>query len=284
MLGEVLSIVTALMWAASTILSASVLKDIDSLSVNAIKTLFAAISMLPIAIFMGEIQLDTKIDYYGLFFVVLAAIIGFGLGDTCLFKSITLIGVSRSYMLAHTSPFFTLILATLFLGEPFCLRYLIGIVIIFAGIITVLMNKNTKKTEGNHKGYLIAFVTAILWSMGATFITFGLKSINVILANTVRYPILFLFLFLSSRLWKKNLTLTKTNIMRLALSGIIGMTFGGIAFLYSVQLIGVSRTIPLSSSSPVLVSLMSSIFLKEKVTWRMFAASIMVILGTYFLA
>ena len=93
MLGEVLSVATALLWAASTILSAETLKDTDPLSANALKTLFSAISMLSIAFAMGEMLDIFKLSFYGSLYVILVAIIGFGLGDTCLLKSITLIGV-----------------------------------------------------------------------------------------------------------------------------------------------------------------------------------------------
>jgi len=282
-LGEALSIVGALSWAASTVLLAETLKDIDPLSVNTLKTLFAVLSTLPIALVMGELQNLPKLSFYGFLFVTLAAIIGFGVGDTLLFKSINLIGVSRSYTIAYTYPLFTIVFAVLFLSEPFLLTYLLGTVMIFIGVVGVSVSSNAEVNRENYRGLLAALATAILWAIGTVLVALGLNEISTILANTVRFPLLFIFLLPVSRFWRKKLRLTKRDWIFLATSGILGMTLGGIAFLFSVQLIGASRATSLSSSSPVLASLMSSFFLKEKVTWRVIASSIMVVLGIYFL-
>ena len=77
--------------------------------------------------------------------------------------------------------------------------------------------------------------------------------------------------------------LNKENLSLFLLSGILGMTIGGIVFLFSIQLIGVARAAPLSSSSPLWAAIMSSLYLKEKITWRVIMSSIMVAIGTYFL-
>jgi len=282
-LGEALSIAGALSWAASTVLLAETLKDIDPLSVNALKTLFAVLSTLPIALVMGELQNLPNLSFYGFLFVTLAAIIGFGVGDTLLFKSINLIGVSRSYTIAYTYPLFTIVFAVLFLSEPFLLKYLLGTVMIFIGVVGVSVSSNAEVNRENYRGLLAALATAILWAIGTVLVALGLNEMSTILANTVRFPLLFIFLLPVSRFWRKKLRLTKRDWIFLATSGILGMTLGGIAFLFSVQLIGASRATSLSSSSPVLASLMSSFFLKEKVTWRVIASSIMVVLGIYFL-
>jgi len=282
-LGEALSIAGALSWAASTVLLAETLKDIDPLSVNALKTLFAVLSTLPIALVMGELQNLPNLSFYGFLFVTLAAIIGFGVGDTLLFKSINLIGVSRSYTIAYTYPLFTIVFAVLFLAEPFLLTYLLGTVMIFLGVVGVSVKSHTHIDGGNSKGVLAAFATAILWAVGTILVALGLNEMSTILANTVRFPLLLMFLLPISQFWTKRLRITRRDWTLLATSGILGMTLGGIAFLFSVQLIGASRATSLSSCSPVLASLMSSLFLREKVTLRIVASSLMVFLGIYFL-
>lgn len=200
MFGEILSVVTALLWAISTILSAEALKNIEPLSVNALKSLFSSFSMLPVIFLMGEVNNIPNLDFYGLFFIVLAVIIGFGAGDTCLFRSITLVGVSRSYTIAYTFPFFTMILATIFLGEPFLFRYLVGTAMIFFGIILVLVGGKSQDTKKSSEGLLTAFAAAVFWSLGLILVPLGLKKISVILANAFRFPFLFVFLFVISRL------------------------------------------------------------------------------------
>jgi drug/metabolite transporter (DMT)-like permease len=283
MLGEVLSIVTSLLWATSTIISAEVLKNLQPIKVNTIKTLFSFLVMIPIALVMGGFSNIYHLDLLGFVYVIVAALIGFGIGDTGLFKSIRLIGVSKSYTIAYTFPLFTMLFAILFLGEPFLLRYVLGTVIIVLGIFTILQKKENKQFEKRLQGYFWAFATAIFWSIGAILIAYGLKSISVILANAIRYPILFIFLYLISQIWSKEWNLSKRTIILLAGAGIFGMTLGGLIYLYSVKLLGISKATTLSSSSPVWAALMSSFFLKEKVTLKMIISILMVVVGIYFL-
>jgi drug/metabolite transporter (DMT)-like permease len=283
MLGESFAVLAAILWAGSMIVAAKTLKDVGPVRANAFKTLFSAATMLPIAFFMGEFQNLLYLDFYGSLYVIIAAIIGFGLGDTLLFRSIGLIGVSRSYTIGYSYPFFAIALAIVFLGEPFLFRYTFGTVIIFLAIANIFLERNVAFDKSNSKGFIIAFDAAISWSIGTTLVALGLRNINIIQANTIRFPLLFIFLFIISILRPSNSRLNKENLGLLLLSGILGMTVGGIAFLFSIELIGVARAAPLSSSSPLWAAIMSSLYLKEKISWRIIISSIMVAVGTYFL-
>jgi DME family drug/metabolite transporter len=283
MLGEAFAVLAAILWAGSMVVAAKTLKDVGPVRANALKTLFSAATMLPIAFLMGEFQNLFYLDFYGSLYVIIAAIIGFGIGDTLIFRSIGLIGVSRSYTIGYSYPFFAIALATVFLGEPFLLRYIFGAVIIFFGIVNIVLERNVAFDKSNTKGFILAFAAAISWSIGTTLVALGLRTVNIIQANTIRFPLLFIFLFIFSILRPGESRLNKENLSLLLLSGILGMTIGGIVFLFSIQLIGVARAAPLSSSSPLWAAIMSSLYLKEKITWRVIMSSIMVAVGTYFL-
>ena len=283
MLGETFAVLAAILWAASMIVAAKTLKDVGSVHANAFKTLFAAVTMLPIALLMGEFQNLFYLDFYGSLYVIIAAIIGFGIGDTLIFKSISLIGVSRSYTIGYSYPFFAIVLAIVFLGEPFLLRYTFGAVIIFLGIANIFLEQNVAFHKSNTKGFIIAFAAAISWSIGTTMVALGLRTINIIQANTIRFPLLLIFLFIISILRPSETKINKKNLGLLLLSGLLGMTIGGMVFLLSIELIGVARAAPLSSSSPLWAAIMSNLYLKEKTSWRIIISSIMVAVGTYFL-
>ncbi|MCK5626847.1 DMT family transporter, partial [Candidatus Bathyarchaeota archaeon] len=276
MLGEAFAVLAAILWAGSMVVAAKTLKDVGPVRANALKTLFSVATMLPIAFLMGEFQNLFYLDFYGSLYVIIAAIIGFGIGDTLIFRSIGLIGVSRSYTIGYSYPFFAIALATVFLGEPFLLRYIFGAVIIFFGIVNIVLERNVAFDKSNAKGFILAFAAAISWSIGTTLVALGLRTVNIIQANTIRFPLLFIFLFIFSILRPGESRLNKENLSLLLLSGILGMTIGGIVFLFSIQLIGVARAAPLSSSSPLWAAIMSSLYLKEKITWRVIMSSIMV--------
>jgi len=268
------------MWAASTIFSAKALEDVDPFTANVVKTLFSSILMIFIALLTNANQ--GWPNPYGLFYVVIAAIIGYGIGDICLFKSLTLMGVSRSYTVAYTSPLFVMLFASVFLTEPLLPRYLVGTVIIVLGIILASAH-NGGKGKGDSIGILMALATSLLWAIGTIFVAIGLREVDALTANTFRYPLLFLFLSTISRPWKKKPKLSRRNLLFMAFSGVFGMVLGGVSFLLGVQLAGVTKATSLSSSSPVWASLMSVLFLKEKFSWKIILSSVVVVIGIYFL-
>jgi len=268
------------MWATSTIFSAKALEDVDPFTANVYKTLFSSILMISIALLTNASQ--GWPNSYALFYVVIAAIIGYGIGDICLFKSLTLIGVSRSYTVAYTSPLFVMLFASIFLAEPLLPQYLLGTVIIILGIM-LASTHDGGKGKGDAVGILMALATSLLWAIGTILVAIGLREVDAFTANTYRFPLLFLFLFAISRPWKNKPKFNRRNLMFMAFSGVFGMVLGGVSFLLGVQLAGVSKATSLSSSSPVWASLMSVLFLKEKFSWKIILSSVVVVIGIYFL-
>ncbi len=125
MLGEIFALVSALLSAGSTVVSAKALNNVEPLKANLIRVLFAAVSIFPFAFATGQLQNIFNVSPVGTGVVIISAIVGYGIADTLLYKSITQIGVSRSYAISYTYPFFTMAFAVIFLSEPFLLKYLI---------------------------------------------------------------------------------------------------------------------------------------------------------------
>jgi len=283
MMGEALAILSALMQAISTVLSAEALKNVDPIWSNVIKSLASAAVMLPIVAATGVLFGCINVRADSLFFVILAAIVGFGFGDTFLFKSIVLIGVSRAYTISFTSPLFTMVLAIIFLNETFLLKYLIGTTFIVISLVIVSLElEGGGQKDASLRGIIAAVAAALCWAVGTVLAALGLRGIDVLLANAIRFPILALFLLLISKPREKR-RVARRDLMLLSASGVTGMVFGGITFLLSIQLIGASRASPLNASSPVLTSIISKAFLKEKVTLRLISSSIFITTGIYFL-
>jgi drug/metabolite transporter (DMT)-like permease len=283
MLGEIFALVSALLSAGSIMLSAKALNNVEPLKANLIRMLFAAVSIFPFAFATGELQNIFEANSYGLCIVIISALVGYGIADTLLYKSINQIGVSRAYTISYTYPFFTMALAVVFLSEQFLLRYLIGTAAIVLAIAGISSNVNDGVKRIRLKGILMALAVAVLYAVGTVAVSIGLRFIGVILANTVRFPIVFLFILSMSSMWKSKAKVTQRDFLLLALSGVFGMTLSSIAFLYGIQLIGAGRTSSLNASSPIWAALMSALFLKEQVTWKIVASCIMVVAGIYFL-
>lgn len=283
MWGEALAIIAALTWASATVLSAEALKKVDSIRSNAVKSFFSAALMLPIAFASGEMSNLSEVSIQALLLVIGAAIIGFGIGDTLLFQSITIVGVSRAYTITYTYPLLTMISAVVFLGESFNLTNLIGTALMVLSVVSLLSEKDDVRGRGSSRGLLMAFGTAVTWATAILLVALGLKELTVLQANALRYPVLSLFLLIISKPTRK-WNLDRRSLLFLFASGALGMVLGGVVFLLSMNLVGASRATPLSASSPVWASIMSSLFLKEKTTPRLLISAALVVAGTYFIA
>jgi DME family drug/metabolite transporter len=282
-LGEITAILSSLAAAVSAITLAKALNEINPIHSNFIKTLVSSVIMFPIAFITGEMSNIFTIDISIFFLIILSAVIGFGIGDTLLYKSVTLIGVSKSYTIANSSPLFTMIFAVIFLGEQFRTAYLIGTILILASVIIIFSEKYINQRKTSLKNYSYAIITALTWSIGIIIFSFGIRSINILLANALRFSFASFFLFLLShpnKKWK----IDKRNLILLSVSGITGLLLGNWLFSLSILIVGASKATSLSASSPVWTALMSHMILKEKVTYRLLLSSINVVIGIYFLS
>jgi O-acetylserine/cysteine efflux transporter len=238
--------------------------------------------MLPIAFAAGEMSNLSGVSIQAALLVIAAAVIGYGIGDTLLFQSILIVGVSRAYTITYTYPLLTMVVAVILLGEPFHLTTLIGTALMVLSVISLLSEKKDDPGKNGSRGLVMAFGTAITWAIGILLVALGLREMTVLQANAIRYPALSLFLLALSKPTRK-WNLDRKSWLLLFCTGALGMVVGGVIFLLSVNLIGASKATPLSASSPVWASIMSSLFLKEKVTPRLLISSALVVAGTYFI-
>jgi len=65
----------------------------------------------------------------------------------------------------------------------------------------------------------------------------------------------------------------------LALGGIVGLVFGWVLLAISLSYTEASRAVPISSVSPLFATLIGAFFLKDKVTVRIFAGAVLIVLG-----
>lgn len=114
MLGETIAIVAALLGAVTGLFSREALRDVDPISANAIRAGVASVFMWILAVITGTLRNAKTIDLTSVVFVIIACIVGMGIGDTLFFKGLTLLGVSRCFTISYTSPLLVVVMANLF--------------------------------------------------------------------------------------------------------------------------------------------------------------------------
>ena len=100
-IGEFAALSVAICWTFSAIAFESASKIVGSLAVNLLRLILAFLFLSLFSYFYRGVVLPTDATSYQWFWLSLSGLVGFVIGDLCLFKSFTIIG-SRMAMLIMT--------------------------------------------------------------------------------------------------------------------------------------------------------------------------------------
>jgi len=295
MIGEITALGAALCWALSAVLYKTALSDAKPVSANISRCISTTLFLIVCLVVAGKLQSLTTLPAYQMFLAGLSGAVGLCLGDTMYLLSLSLIGVSKAVPVTCTYPLFTMLFAALFLNEQITTFLLFGALLIVVGIQLISQEKSRSgilKRSVIFKGVFIALATAIIWGVSINLMNTALKfselaTLDVAFAvNVVRMlSTTTLFLVLSPIIDRRFSFIrlkVKTWIV-LALGGIVALGLGWTLLALSLLNIQSSRAVPISSVSPLFATFLGAVFLKEKVTVRVFVGSIFIVLGTFML-
>lgn len=293
MIGEITALGAALCWTLSAVLYKTALADAKPVSANISRCVSTTLFLILCLVVAGKLQSLTTLPAYQMFLAGLSGAVGLCLGDTMYMHSLSLIGVSKAVPITCTYPLFTMLFAALFSNEQITLFLLFGALLIVVGIQLISQEKNKSKNLRRSvifRGVLVALVTAVVWGVSIALMNHALEfselatldvafTINVVrmLATTI------LFLALSPFIDRKFrfIRLKMKTWMILALGGIVALGLGWTLLALSLLHIQASRAVPISSVSPLFATFLGAVFLKEKVTLRVFVGSVFIVLGTF---
>ena len=178
-MGATAAIITSALWTINAILFTSAGKRIGAISVNAWRIFLAALLLWITHLLMtGEVfPVGTGEQW---FWIGLSGVIGLGIGDFGLFASFVIIGTRRAVLIMSLSAIFASIAAFFLFNEVLSIVAFVGIAITLAGVITVLVEDETKSDERKLtrqekvKGISFAMVGAIGQGVGIAFLKKGM--------------------------------------------------------------------------------------------------------------
>jgi drug/metabolite transporter (DMT)-like permease len=228
------------------------------------------------------------------FYLIISGLIGFVIGDLCLFQSFVVIGARISMLFMALTPPFTAIISWIILGETLTPKSWLGMALTIFGVAIVVL-KRENIAEGNENGrkirlsypvwgILLGLGGAIGQSAGLVLSKFGMDGYDPfasaqirILAGIAGFTILFFIL----GIWKNaSRSLSNTKAMwQLSLGAFFG-PFLGVSFsLLSVQLISAGIASTIMAIVPILIIPPSVILFKEKVTIKEIAGAVLAVAG-----
>ena len=149
MIGEILALSAALCWAISAVLYKKALYRFGYYATNFIRTFFATIFILGILPVIHPFSLTLTFNLLILLFI--GSVFNLIIGDTFYFRGLKKMGVSRTQSIASSYPFYSMILAAIFLKEGVTTPVIIGTPLIIGGIALISWSQY-KENESNSEG------------------------------------------------------------------------------------------------------------------------------------
>lgn len=133
---ELAAVAAAMTWAFSAVIAAGPSAQLGAIAFNRIRM---AIVLVMLAMFVAATGGWRTLQPEHLLPLALSGFIGIFLGDTCLFLTMNRMGPRRSNILFSTNAPFSAVLGWLFLGETIVAQKIVGIAIVFAGVILAIV-------------------------------------------------------------------------------------------------------------------------------------------------
>ena len=289
MSGELYAIACAFLWALSSALIKSQVHKMPVVSLGAWRTVPALLLYWGLLLFSRRAGELFELPLRTWAFLAGSTLVGLVVGDLLYFQSMKRIGLSRAMPLSTTYPFFTMILALLFLDEQLGWAVVVGALLIAAGAYLLAFPRQARLKgsdeiqDVNLPGVALALAAALCWATSTVMLRVGLEGMDITIANVVRLSVLMIALLPMALRQSKGGQFKKYGLPALSivfLAGIVGTGLGTFAFLTAVQRAGAARTSILTSATP-LFGVPFSLILKERVSRRTLLGTALTVAGVW---
>jgi len=166
-LGELSALLTALLWAWSSIVFSAATVRAGSLPVNVGRLVLACVYL---GLFVAVMGFDVQLSFRQIVLLGISGMIGFAFGDTFLFKAFRELGPRLTMLMMSTAPAIAALLAYFTLHETISIWGIIGILVTLGGVAFVVLERNAEATSPvAGRGILFAALAAIGQGVGLIF-------------------------------------------------------------------------------------------------------------------
>ncbi|MFN8134668.1 MAG: DMT family transporter [Bacteroidales bacterium] len=293
-LGEFAALLTTVFWTITALAFETASKRIGSMHVNILRLGIATVFLSIFSIFYRGMFLPLDADFHTLVWLALSGIVGFIIGDYCLFRAYVITGARVAMLMMTLAPVFAAFAAWLMLGEVLNIQSILAMIITLSGIALVIFtradgastDKNRRKYSMSYpvKGIVMGAIAAAGQGVGIVFSKYGMRNYDPFAASHIRvitgfigFAILF---FLLGKYKELPASFRDSKSMKWLAVGSFFGPFLGVSFsLMAVQHTnaGIAQTI--MSLTPVLIIPPAVLINKERVTWREIIGAVIAVLG-----
>ena len=287
-IGIIFGLISAFIWATTSLAIKAQADHINPLSFNAFRMLVGALFALALLPFFGGVQAISQVPSEAVILLATSSIIGGALGDMLYFWSLNHIGASRALPISGMYPLFTWAIAVPLLGEQITVGALVGTALVLLGVYLLSPGNGTvvrQDARTLRMATFAAIAAAVLWAVATTMLKVGLQeSPHVIIANAIRLPGAALACALvatwqgGSAMWNGY---NRRILPRLIALAIYSTGIGMIVWTLTVDFAGAARAALLNTAAPLIGVPLAVLFLHERVTRQVAVGTLLAVCGVW---
>jgi drug/metabolite transporter (DMT)-like permease len=268
-IGTIVGLLTAFLWAISTIIYKTQSGEATPLAIAALK-MWGAMFFMTVIVVLPFRTTPFYMPFDALIILVVSVTVSLIIGDFAYLTAQERIGVSYAFPIASTYPIATYIIAIFLVGETVLLSKAAGIIVAVLGVILIsreqaIRNESEENSKYDKLGLGLAFFTTLCWSLGSVLLQIGVADVDPIDATWIRviFGGLIMVPIFATALNRGMPSPTKQASKVIFAASLLGMTIGSIFYTYTVKLIGASVAALLGSTSPLFAVPISIYYLHE---------------------
>lgn len=261
--GQLAALGTAVCWTGSALFFAAAGRRVGSMSVNLVRLVMAWVVFSACA-WVSHGNPFPQASSPAWLWLVLSGLVGFTLGDLCLFRAFVLVGPRVSMLIMSLAPPMTALIGWLTLGETLTGTHWVGMCVTLSGVIWVVTEQGLASRQPVARGVVpqgvaLAFVGALGQAGGLVLGKIGLRYLDAPFAAThirvtgglAGFVLIFLILRAFPRIWR---ALHHGRAMAMTAAGALMGPFLGVSLLMlSIRLISTGLAQTFVALTPVLI-------------------------------
>jgi drug/metabolite transporter (DMT)-like permease len=286
--GEIAALGAACCWTVSSLAFESASKRVGALSVNVLR-LGVALVFLSLYTWIARgliLPLDASSRTW--LWLPLSGLVGFTLGDLCLFRAYVLVGARLTMLVMSLVPPFTALVGWAALNERLGATEWLGMAITVAGVAWVVMERPSSDASSEARtrirGLSLGLVATVGQAVGLIMSKHGMGAYDPFAATQIRIAaglVGFAGVVSVARRWPRvgAALLDRPALARLSLGAVFGPFIGVSLSLMAVQHTATGIAATLMAIVPVLIIPPAVLVFKERVSLRAVAGAIVAVGG-----
>jgi drug/metabolite transporter (DMT)-like permease len=292
--GELAALGTALCWTATAFCFQAAGRAIGSLTVNLLRLILALGLLSLLAWAMRGRPWPDDAGAHAWVWLSISGLIGFTLGDLCLFRAFVLLGARRSTLVMSLAPPMTAFAGWVALGEVLGLLQITAIALTVTGVILAVRERSAATPGAEHapaepgKGVLLALGGAAGQAAGLVLSKYGMGTYPALPATQIRvmagiagFAVVFTAVRWWPRLWDARRS--PRGLAFTSIGALLGPVTGVTLSLYAVQHTATGVAASIMAVTPILVIPVAAIVYRERITARSVLGTMVAVVGVVLL-